>query len=368
MDEHHPSWDHPLPVSRQAGAIPPGSPDAERVTYGSYFSSIARFCTAGGWHRLIAAAAAVLERPVRASDIEEISIFLVKHGAFYHPARLRVTVNGQAFSLVVNVALSNHGRRALFNEQRALAHLGQERPFGWFPRLYAAVAEEPPMFLGDWFDGFHEFHLTRRAGGNQPAIVVWDGAPTPRMLTDNQTADLYRNMAMILTACYDPISAAQIFPWHHAAGDFVVRVANNKAAVRLISVRDYAPMAKWENLVRDERTLMEALVVFFIHLSIRMRLDRLDGVYEVAWAPDPCLAPMIEGFFQGLDLTARLSGLPQTFPDLFRRVLNQYNAAALRATAGQIVASVFKRQAEEQRVVSIHLDRHIRAVFRHLAV
>jgi hypothetical protein len=37
---------------------------------------------------------------------------------------------------------------------------------------------------------------------------------------------------MILTACYDPISSRQIFPWHHAAGDFVVRVERERVGVR----------------------------------------------------------------------------------------------------------------------------------------
>ena len=155
------------------------------------------------------------------------------------------------------------------------------------------------MFLGDWFDGFHEFHLTRRPDREDPAIIVWDGASAPCLLSETQAADLYRNMAMILTACYDPISACQIFPWHHAAGDFVVRVEADGVSVRLITVRDYVPMSGCTAEPDDERSLLDALVVFFIHLSVRMRLDRLDGVSEVAWASDRCLAPMVDGFFLG---------------------------------------------------------------------
>ena len=366
IDENHPVWDRHLPVSRQTETIVPEMLDAERVTYGKYFSSIARFCADGGWGRLINAATAVLQRPVQASDIKAVAVYLTKHGAFYHPARLRVTVNDQALSLVVNVAVSNPGRHALLNEQKALAHLNEERPFGWFPRIYAAEADDPPMFLGDWFDDFHEFHLTLPASGDEPAIVVWDGAPTPLMLTGNRVADLYRNMAMIMTACYDPITTAQIFPWHHAAGDFVVRLDGNQVAVRLITVRDYAPMIGVAAPPQDELALMETLMLFFIHLSVRMRLDRLDGVAEVAWAPEPCLAPMIEGFFQGLDLTARLSGLPENFPEVFRRFINHYRAADLTVLADQIIEVVYRRQGEERRIIDAHLDRHMHAVIRHL--
>ena len=77
----------------------------------------------------------------------------------------------------------------------------------------------------------------------------------------------------------------------------------------------------------DERALLDALVIFFIHLSVRMRLDRLDGVGAVAWAPNHCLAPMIDGFFQGLDLTARINGFPDTFGETFRHYFNRHDAA-----------------------------------------
>ena len=207
-----------------------------------------------------------------------LSIFLEKHGAFYHPARLQVAVKDQTLSFVVNVAASTHGRKAISREVKALERLNDQRPFGWFPQVYSFASDELPMFLGDWFDGFHEFHLTRRPDSDEPAIVVWDGTATPCLLSEKQAADLYRNAAMILTACYDPITSCQIFPWHHAAGDFVVRVEGEGVTVRLITVRDYVPMSGFAAEPDNERSLLDALVVFFIHLSVRMRLDRLDGV------------------------------------------------------------------------------------------
>jgi hypothetical protein len=83
----------------------------------------------------------------------------------------------------------------------------------------------------------------------------------------------------------------QIFPWHHAAGDFVIRVDGEKTSVKMITVRDYVPMAGIETEPDSEQAILDALVIFFIHLSVRMRLDRLDGVNEVVWAPDACLVP-----------------------------------------------------------------------------
>jgi hypothetical protein len=364
IDPDHSLWHVPLPENRLPATIEPESVSTEAVTYGSYFLAVSQFCAADGWDRIIRAASYQLEQPVVERDLGRMAIFLEKHGAFYHPARLQVAVKDQLLTFVVNVAASNHGRRTLFREVKTLDHLNDQRPFGWFPTVYSFTSDAMPMFLGDWFDGFHEFHLTRRPGSDNLAIVVWDGAATPCLLSEKQTTGLYRNAAMILTASYDPISACQIFPWHHAAGDFVVRVEGEGVAVRLITVRGYVPMSGSVAEPDDERSILDALAVFFIHLSLRMRLDRLDGVSEVAWASDRCLAPMIEGFFQGLDLTARMSGFPETFPDTFRQFFNHYDGKDRLAMARRITETVFDQQTEERRLIDRHLVSHVKEICR----
>ncbi len=364
IDQEHPLWHRPLPENRISAVKIPESVDSEAVTYGRYFSAVSQFCVAAGWSRIIAAASQRLEQPVVEKDLGRLAIFLEKHGAFYHPARLQVAVKDQMLSFVINVAASNHGRKAFSREVKALDHLNVQRPFGWFPQVYSFASDRLPMFLGDWFDGFHEFHLTRRPDCKDPAIIVWDEASPPCLLSETQAADLYRNMAMILTACYDPISACQIFPWHHAAGDFVVRVDADGVSVRLITVRDYVPMSGCIAAPDDERSLLDALMIFFIHLSVRMRLDRLDGVSEVAWASDRCLAPMVDGFFQGLDLTARMSGFPESFPDTFRQFFNHHDGKNLLVMARRITETVFDQRTEERRLIDRHLAHHVNEISR----
>ena len=365
IDDRHPLWNQPLPISRRGDAsVGANSFVGESISYGDYFSAVARFCSESGWKRVLQAAIHKREQPLTIESIERVSIFLVKHGAFYHPARVEVTVAGRKRSLVVNVAISRIGKKALVREARALAHLNEHRPFGWLPTVYATADAHPPMFLGDWFDGFHEFHLTRRNASDALRIVVWDGAATPRLLSDNQAAALYRNMAMILTACYDPITTYQIFPWHHAAGDFVVRLNGDKASVKLITVRNYTPLAAPSPGPADENELLENLLLFFLHLSVRIRLDRLDGVSEMGWAPESCLGPSIEGFFQGLDLTARLSGFPETFPQLFKRFAGAWRTDDLLSLVDPLVESVFDRRSEEHRVIETNLEAHLKTVVR----
>lgn len=358
----HPLWHHPLPARNTS--VPPGSAGHETatVTYGDYFKAISDFCASNAWEPTLCAITQKRQRPITEKEISQLTIFLEKHGALYHPARLLVTTSDQALAFVVNVAASAEGRRTLPVEIRALNRLGDKRPFGWLPRVYDSTLHPIPMFLGDWLDGYHEFHLTRAAGKEDPSLMVWDGADHPTLLTQKQAADLYRQATMILAACYDPITTDQIFPWHHAAGDFVVRVEGNTVDVKLITVRNYAPIPALATAPADERALLDNLLAFCIHLSIRMRLDRIDGVSEIAWAPEACLAPMIDGFFKGLDLTGRLSGLPETFPSLFQSYFNQHGEDRLTAMAKQMVATVFDRRSEERRIVDRHLAGHLHQI------
>lgn len=367
IDDKHLLWNQPLPTSRYGSAAAERcAPEDENLSYANYFSAVTRFCAESGWKRVLLAAADRLEKPLAVDDLGPVSIFLEKHGAFYHPARIEVTAAGQRLCLVANVAVSRLGKEALFRETKALAHLNEHRPFGWFPTVYAVTDENPPMFLGDWFDGFHEFHLTREKEIGEPRLVIWDGAVPPRLLSEKQAAALYRTMAMILTACYDPVTTCQIFPWHHAAGDFVVRIKGEKVSAKLITVRNYAPLTNASG-PEDENGLLETVLLFFLHLSVRIRLDRLDGVSEVVWAPDSCLAPTIDGFFQGLDLTARLSGFPETFPRIFKRFAELWRYGDLLPMARQVVETVFDRHSEERHVIESNLTNHVAAASRLLA-
>ncbi|BBO89970.1 hypothetical protein [Desulfosarcina ovata] len=366
----HPLWRCPLPENREAAA---STPSSTAITYQDYFSAVSSFCLADDARRLLAAASRCLERPVSLAELSDISVFLVKHGAFYHPSRLQVDVAGRPLAFVLNVAASADGLASLPLEIQALSRLNAQRPFGWLPEIYDHATMTLPagkpiaMFLGSWFNGYHEFHLTRSPGHDDDAIGVWDGATVPRQLTADQTADLYREATMILTACYDPITTRHIFPWHHAAGDFVVNPSKNRPSVRLITVRGLPPITDLAPEAMDEAAILESLFVFFIHTSLRMRLDRLDGVGAVAWVPDACLIPMIEGFFQGLDLTARLSGFPESFPAFFQDYFNQCAKVDLLVRAKRAAAPLFRQASEEWRVIQGHIDRHVTDIRRAVA-
>jgi hypothetical protein len=359
----HPLWNQPLPDNRD-GTQASGNP----VTYREYFNAVIDFCAADRWALIVRAAARRLGHAIVRSALDTVSIYLEKHGAFYHPARLQVMIGGRPLAFVVNVAISAAGNATLPREVEALSRLNARCPFGWLPDVYGNTSRTLPdggtlsMFLGSWFERYYEIHRTRSAGTGADAAIVWDGAETPVFLDERQMAEFYRQAAMILTTCFDPLSTAQIFPWHHAAGDFVVGLDKDRVCVRLITVRGYVPMIGVAAEIDDERTLLDALAMFLIHLTLRMRLDRLDGIGDLVWAPDTALRPTMDGFFQGLDLTARLSGLPESVADTFRIYVHRCPAERLADMAAVVVDRFFPPDSGEQATILANLTSHLSAL------
>ncbi|MCK4727817.1 MAG: hypothetical protein KAT27_02745, partial [Desulfobacterales bacterium] len=140
------------------------------------------------------------------------------------------------------------------------------------------------------------FHLSVDKEGGSRNLVLWDPEKNHCHLSRPQAWQIYSQAAKILTLYYDLETFEQIFPWHHAAGDFVVKARKKSIDVRLVTARQYATMLERS----DGVSAHEALLFFLLNLSIRMRLDRLDGVGAVAWADDHCVGATLEGFLEGL--------------------------------------------------------------------
>lgn len=317
-----PLWNRSLPGDRH------GVP-GDDVRFGDYFRAVSAFLLKDGCRGLLRAAADRLGRSVRLEDLGPVSVFLEKHGAFYHPARVQLSCGGTPVSLVVNVAASAEGRSVFDGEVRALGRLA-ERIDGAVPKVFAAdrvdLDDGPSLclFLGQWFKGFHEFHLSRNpSSAGRLGIRVWDSAAGPYFLAEDPARQVYRKAARILTDLYDPVSLDQVLGWHHAAGDFVVRRDSaGRVGVRLITVRSYGPLVPAEP--EDPRAMVEGLVLFSLGMTLAMRLDRLDGVGETVWADDWALAGAMEGLSRGLAAKEGQGDFPAGFVDGFFRYLVRY--------------------------------------------
>lgn len=236
-----------------------------------------------------------------------MEIILEKHGEFYHPARIIVPLEGVVLSLVLNVAVTSAGRVWMASEIDALNSVAPRLPLNSVPAVYgqatvASDGHEPiAMFLADWFEGFSEFHLSIDPQSGRQGMVVWDTSAVPFFLSDHQRATVYRRVAYLLTRAFNLHTTQQIYPWHHASGDFVLRTNGADLDLRLITIRQYAPtMGDGLGQLGAEARLM-ALLVFFLNLTIRNRLDRLDGTGPLAWADASALPETLKGFCDALD-------------------------------------------------------------------
>ncbi|MGC8490512.1 MAG: hypothetical protein ACP5SH_02130, partial [Syntrophobacteraceae bacterium] len=127
------------------------------------------------------------------------------------------------------------------------------------------------------------------------------------VLEEAKIPALYARAAKILTSYLDPESFSQIYPWHHAAGDFIIDANQDPPSLKLITVRGYRPLLSRES---DSHDKMLGALHFFVNLCIRMRIDRLDGVGELAWAGADCLPGIVSGFRDAWKTKCESSTLP----------------------------------------------------------
>jgi hypothetical protein len=306
----------------------------------------------------------------RCRPIQTMDVCLEKHGAFYHPLKVTVDAGSDFVTLVLNGAVRDPGFTLIETEFRLLERLvGQVVP-GFIPRVFAAgtlVTEKGGVgfFLGQWFDGFHEFHMTRTARGARVAIWKDDGTREP--MPWHKAVRIYENIAYVLTAYYEVDTGNEIFPWHHAAGDFVT---NSQGDVRLITVRGMDLLTEIPSDISEgEVRQLFCLLFYFLNLTLCMRLDRLDGTGPVVWLPDMVLDATVKGMLRSLADRKVLRPDPQPcngFSARFLAFAKSFGSDQLHQMADHLLEDRHFSAAEVQ-LVRNHLDSHCRRICRILA-
>ncbi len=346
-----PIWSRPLPAG--PGTLKPGESVAA-VTYGQLFQAVADFLenTVGR------------QKPALLPGLQAatpVRILLVKHGAFYHPCRVATGPGSQP--LVVNVAVSQAGRNTIDSEFKSLARLGNAQAAGFVPHVHLLGAgrccqgQELPMFLGQWLEGFREFHLGIQDG--KQAVMVWNPDGSRPVLSRLQVREIMRQAAFILAACYDPISMEAITGFHHAAGDLVVRPGRGDCLqVRLVSVRGYRPLAGPPDQEPDLQTILDGLLVHLLKSSLQLRLDRLDGVGDYVLYPSWLLDAFWQGFAEGITWSLKELGIPSELTAVMADYFRNHALADWAEIAGQWLQK-FPASSPERRLWETNLENHL---------
>ena len=239
------------------------------ITIGDYFLASCQFLSENNFLILKTGIKAVLKRPGQTDKIDKVFVFLEKHGAFYHPMKTQVVFNdGPACSFVLNGAVSRPGLTLIDKEYYLISRLNSGCLKKYLPRVFGCDVIKTDkgrigFFLGEWFDGYKEFHATEDQDRRQ--VAIWESDGTCHYISQTKALPIYKEISRILTRYYDIETFEQIFPWHHAAGDFVVRLEHGKAQVRLITVRGYSPLTEFSVPGKDKKTyILPSLMFFFL--------------------------------------------------------------------------------------------------------
>ncbi len=361
----------PMILSRMDVTDTTNSDDRSKLTYGHYFETIKDFISKDSYGLLVNAVSERLNKTITLSDIDEILIRTEKHGALYHSASIDVIVKKISTKFAVNVAISEKGKEWLRNEFSVLQQLNNKFHLPYLPRTYfrgeakyrspkKRKEESMLMSLGEWLEGYHEFHLSIDKRDSKQKIIVWDTDNGYKYISNKQSREIYKQASKILTLYYDTYDFRQIFPWHHAAGDFVVRITDEGIDVKLITARQYEPAIVF--LEDDPVNKYMALTYFLLDLSMRMRLDRFDGVGDIAWAGDFCADGVMEGFFEALKLKEHTGSYNLGTAEEFIDLLKCFTQDDLEGMFNVLIDACNKAAPEVPVMVS-NLNRHTEKLY-----
>jgi hypothetical protein len=351
-----------LPLGGGAGSGP---------CLGEFFESATAFLTTDGYAGIRQGLDFYGEGQASGARPLSIEIALEKHGAFYHPARVTVAVeSGRRFPFVLNTAVTPHGIRVMGNEVAALARLAWEAPAVVLPRVFASgqaesISGEGAFFLAQWFDGYLEFHIS--GSQENQHLELWVGDGRVIRLEPPDYFGIYGQAAEILTRLYNLETFEQVFPWHHAAGDFVVKPLGQGFDLGLITVRNYDAMigvaTDGDDLDMDGAN--RTLLLFFLNLSLRMRLDRIDGTGAFCLVDEQVIPHIVKGFLKGLESKGSTATDGSNLCRSFLDFAGGFDGAELTEILEMIVAAC-NPQASEINLLKKNLGAHADLLVPHL--
>ncbi len=344
------------------------SPSEEHPTLilRDYFETLERFLLHEGSPSSPSTLQGVLGLNSPGDEILEILIRTEKHGALYHIASVEILLPGRRRKFALVSALSGPAKATLNREFETLRRLHGTFSLPYVPEVY--IKNECPLpgkgnpetlvtVLQEWFEGYYEWHFSGREGGHSSRLCIWDLEKGDRPASEREKREIFRQAPRILTLYYDPGTSNRIHPWHHAAGDFIVKSGpEGKIDVRLTTVRNYGPMFDFSDKAMNPWT---GLIFFFIDLVTRMRIDRLDGVGEPVWAGNFALDAALQGFFEGLTAMAQENRLHPGSPREVLALLKAFSEEELLNLMTSLLEDYKATDSLEVPIILTHLKDHV---------
>ena len=294
--------------------------DVSKITVGDYFRAAHFFLSQNYFSALVKGLNAFFKYPVHKSHIKQVNVFLEKHGAFYHPMKVKVELNNaDKCYFVLNGAVSTEGLSLIESEYQLISRLNKAFSKQYLPQVYAMAFVEAlniraAFFLGQWFKGYKEFHITNHSDKSEKSeksekkqIALWESNDTCQYISEEKALAIYKEIAKILTYYYNIETFEQISLWHHAAGDFIAKkektgFGKTGFKVKLITARAYQPLNEFSSDEKHGKDhILPSLLIFFIKLSLKIRLDRLDGQGKYTLLSDKVTEAAVNGFLDALD-------------------------------------------------------------------
>ena len=336
----------PLPSTRHFKESP--------ITYGHYVDGVTSLLKSQSFQGKL------LKEMASEGSLLRAEVSILKHGHFYHPAKMEVESSSGAKALfVLNLAATQGAMAHLETEFalfQALSHQSESLPLMFGVEDLSHGGEAMKAMVGQWLDGYWEFHQS----GEKEEVVVW--ADSGHLcLEASQAETLYMQAAEILTTLYNPLTFEAVQPWHHAAGDFVVKLSGGAPEVKLITLRQYTPLFVLDEVAPED--YLEGALIFFMLLSIRNRMDRYDGIGDVAWVNEGGLRASLEGFLKGLKIHENVGPFEGAFSDWVRIYLKKQDADDLFECALSVLSSL-NPDAKEVAVIRQEIKAHVEALAR----
>lgn len=332
---------------------------------GDYFHAIQTFLLKNRRGDFLRVLNASCEKAVELAAFETMTIRSEKQGALYHVSSVDILLRDRRHRFAIITAMTEIGRNALHREFETLDSLTTNHPHSGLPEVYFRgdfrisrndQEETLSLFVGEWLEGYHEWHLSRDDGGRE-CLCIWDQDQGYYAASEEVCFEIFRQASKILTLLYDPHTHCQIHPWHHAAGDFAVRSQNGKIHIRLTTARGYRPL-----MVEGQREPVHhlaALLYFFLDMTVRMRLDKWDGIGGPAWAEGEVVRSVVTGFLDGLDTLTETGCLNKDSVREFLRLLQSFTSKELKTVFGPLIELYRKEDPGDLAVIEKNLDRHV---------